>query len=76
MKMNVIIERIANNWTAYTPDDGFCVIATAKSRTKLIERFREAVKDQIGVLREDGHQVPEITELEIHETLAFAESVA
>lgn len=67
MKMNVILEKAEHNWCAYTPDEGFCIIATGPSRDKVIERFQGALKQQIEVLRDEGRDIPDITELDVRE---------
>jgi predicted RNase H-like HicB family nuclease len=69
MKLNVIIENEGRSWGAYTPDEGFCIIATARSRAAVVRRFQSALAFYLDYLREEGREVPDITELEIHETV-------
>lgn len=67
MKMNVMLEKAEHNWCAYTPDEGFCIIATATTRDKVIEQFQGALRQQLEVLRSEGRDIPDVTKLEVHE---------
>ena len=70
MKIAVILEEGPNNWGAHTPDEIGCVIVTAPTREKVIEQFRSALDFHLRGMREDGLPTPNMTELEIRETVA------
>ena len=72
MKMNVIIERASSNWCAFTPNEGFCIVTTAATRAGVVRSFRSALDFYLDYLRDEGRVVPDITELEIHETVPLA----
>ena len=57
MKYTVVIERTANNYTAYVPDLPGCV-ATADTREEVLEEVREAIEFHIEGMREDGETMP------------------
>ena len=76
MKAIVIIERAGSNWCAYAPDLESSVIATARTRTGVIRRFRSALRFYLEYLRDHGREVPNITELEVHEIVPLAEAEA
>ena len=70
MKITVVLEKTPNNWGAFTPDEIGSVIAVGDTREETIANFREALKFHLEGLREYGQKVPEVTELEIKETVA------
>ena len=58
MKYAVIIEKAANNYSAYVPDLPGCV-ATGKTREATAQNIREAIAFHLEGLREDGMPIPE-----------------
>lgn len=70
MKVTVILEQGENNWGAHAPDLDDCVIATGKTREETIARFRDALHGLIQYKHEEGLPAPDVTELEIRETVA------
>ena len=58
MKYAVIIEKAANNYSAYVPDLPGCV-ATGKTREETARSIREAIAFHLEGLREDGIPIPE-----------------
>ncbi len=70
MKLTVVLEQGPNNWGAHTPDDIGCVIVTAATRDEVIAQFRSALAFHLEGMREDGLPTPNVTELEIRETVA------
>lgn len=70
MIVNVVLEQMPRNWCAYTPDDIGVVVATGTTREKTIESFRDALHVHLQAMREEGLPAPDITELEIRETVA------
>ena len=70
MKVTVVLEQGENNWGAHAPDLDDCVIATGKTREEAIARFRDALHGLIKYKREEGLPAPDVTELEIRETVA------
>lgn len=55
---------------AYAPDLDDCVIATGKTREETVARFRDALHGLIKYKHEEGLPAPNVTELEIRETVA------
>ncbi len=76
MKLVVVLEKIESNWAAYTPHDGLCVNACADTREATISLFVDALRFHLDGMREAGQPFPEITALEIHETLPLPASLA
>lgn len=70
MKITVILEQGEHNWGAHAPDLDDCVIATGKTREETLSRFRGALNSLIKYKREEGLPAPDVTELEIRETVA------
>lgn len=70
MKLTVMLEKGPSNWGAYTPDDIGCVIVASKTREEVIRQFRSALDFHLRGMREDGLPTPDVTELEIRETVA------
>ena len=68
MKYTVIIEEAEGGYGAYVPDLPGCV-ATAKSRTAVLEQIKGAIELQLEGLKANGEAVPpphcEITEIEV-----------
>jgi len=54
----VIIEKASRNFAAYVPDLPGCV-ATARTRSLVERRIREAISLHIEGMKEDGDPVPE-----------------
>jgi len=69
MKITVVLEQGPNNWGAFAPDLEDCVIATGQTREETISRFRDALRGLIKFKREEGLPTPDVTELEIRETV-------
>lgn len=76
MKLVVVLEKTDNNWGAYTPQEGLCVNACADTREATLSLFVDALRFHLDGMREQGQPFPEITELEIHETVPLAEALA
>ncbi|MYA07543.1 MAG: type II toxin-antitoxin system HicB family antitoxin [Holophagales bacterium] len=57
MKYTIVIERAPNNYAAYAPDLPGCV-ATAKSRSQVIQLMREGIAFHLQGLRDEGQPVP------------------
>jgi predicted RNase H-like HicB family nuclease len=58
MKYLVVIEKGANNYSAYVPDLPGCV-STGKTLGEVKRSIKEAVEFHIDGLREDGTEIPE-----------------
>ena len=65
-KYLIVIEKTANNLSAFSPDLPGCV-ATGATQAEVEERMREAIRMHREGLREDGLAIPEPT--------AFAEYI-
>ncbi len=76
MKLVVVLEQTKSNWAAYTPNDGLCVNACADTREAALSLFVDALRFHLEGMREAGQPFPEITALEIHETLPLPASLA
>ena len=70
MIITVILEKMPNNWCAYTPDLEDSIIATGRTRQDVIENFRDGMLDLFDYKREQGEPVPEVTALQLRETRA------
>ena len=70
MKIDVIIERAGNNWSAYAPDLDDVVVATGDTREETVSNFRDALRGLIQHKHQEGLAAPDVTELEIRETVA------
>ncbi len=70
MKVDVIVEWAGNNWCAYAPDLADVVVATGATRDETILRFRDALHGLMDYKRDGGQPMPDVTELEIRETVA------
>ncbi len=57
MRYAIVIERAANNYSAYVPDLPGCV-ATGGTIQEVEEQIREAIASHLEGLREDGTPVP------------------
>lgn len=57
MRYAVVIEKAAENYSAYVPDLPGCV-ATAATRSEVERELREAIAFHIAGLKEDGLPVP------------------
>ena len=57
-KYLIVIEKTANNYSAYSPDLSGCV-ATGKTRAEVERRMRVAIDMHLKGLREDGLPIPE-----------------
>ena len=69
MKVDVIVERAGDNRCAYAPDMADVVVATGATRDETILRFRDALHGLMDYKRDEGQPVPDVTELEIQETV-------
>jgi len=58
MKYLVVIEKGANNYSAYVPDLPGCV-STGKTLREVKRNIKEAVEFHIDGLKEDGTKIPE-----------------
>ena len=56
-KYLIIIEKTANNLSAFSPDLPGCV-ATGATQTEVEERMREAIRMHLDGMREDGLSSP------------------
>ena len=57
-KYAIVIEKGANNLSAYVPDLPGC-ITTGKSLNEIERNIREAIELHLDGLREDGQPIPE-----------------
>ena len=57
MRYAIVIEKAAENYSAYVPDLPGCV-ATGASVEEAETQIREAIAFHLEGLREDGHPVP------------------
>lgn len=76
MKMNVILEKAERNWCAYTPDEGFCIVVTGRTRDKVIQQFQGALLQHLEAMRSEGMTAPDVTELEIREVVPINSQAA
>ncbi len=70
LTLTVIIEQAKNNWCAFTPDDIGVVVATGPTREETLDNFRAALKSHFAAMREQGLSVPNVTQMEVRETMA------
>jgi predicted RNase H-like HicB family nuclease len=54
----IVVEKGPTSYGAYVPDLPGC-IATAETRTEVLQLIREAIEFHIETMREDGLPVPE-----------------
>lgn len=57
-KYLIVIEKTANNLSAFSPDLPGCV-ATGATQAEVEERMREAIRMHLDGMREDGIPIPE-----------------
>jgi predicted RNase H-like HicB family nuclease len=57
-KYLIVIEKTANNLSAFSPDLPGCV-ATGATRAEIEERMREAIKIHLDGMRADGLDIPD-----------------
>lgn len=76
MKLIVVLEQTESNWAAYAPHEGLCVNACADTREAAISLFVDALRFHLEGMQEAGQLFPEITALEIHETLPLPAPLA
>ena len=70
MKVLVMVERAAANWSAYAPDVPGCV-ATGATREEALANMRGALDLHLRGMREDGEPLPEaVTSAELVEVPA------
>jgi len=69
MTLTVVVEKAQENWGAYAPDLEDAVIATGDTREEAIQNFRDALFDLFDYKREQGRVVPDVTALEVRDTL-------
>lgn len=72
MTVNVNLEWVGTNWSAYAPDLDDVVVATGKTREETIQRFRDALLGLLEYQRTQGKDVPVVTALDIHERREIA----
>lgn len=76
MTLTVVLERTPNNWGAFAPDLDDSVIATGNTRDEAIQNFRDALLDLFDYKREQGQTYPDVTNLEIRETVPLSPALA
>ena len=76
MTLTVVLERTENNWGAFAPDLADSVVATGDTKQETIENFRDALLDLFDDKREQGQVPPDVTNLEIRETLPLSQALA
>lgn len=76
MTVTVVLERAENNWGAFTPDDIGSVVACGDTRDETIALFRDALRNHLQIMRDSGVPTPEVTALDIRETLPLSEALA
>jgi predicted RNase H-like HicB family nuclease len=70
VKVLVMVERAAANWSAYAPDVPGCV-ATGATREEALANMRGALDLHLRGMREDGEPLPEaVTSAEVVEVPA------
>ena len=57
MRYAIVVEKGPTSYGAYVPDLPGCV-ATAETRTEVLQLIREAIEFHIETMREDGLSVP------------------
>jgi predicted RNase H-like HicB family nuclease len=57
-KYLIVIEKTANNLSAFSPDLPGCV-ATGVTQSEVEERMRDAIRMHLEGMREDGLPIPE-----------------
>jgi predicted RNase H-like HicB family nuclease len=62
MRYAIVIEKAANNYSAYVPDLPGCV-STGKDREEVERNITEAIRFHIDGLQEDGLPVPPPTSI-------------
>ena len=62
MRYAIVIEKAANNYSAYVPDLPGCV-ATGKTAIEVKREIAEAIQFHLDGLREDGLEIPEASSL-------------
>lgn len=62
MRYAIVIERAANNFSAYVPDLPGCV-ATGDTVEEVTSEMAEAIQFHLDGLREDGLEIPEPSSL-------------
>lgn len=62
MRYTIIIERGANNFSAYAPDFPGCV-AAADTEAETVALMKEALELHIGDMRERGESIPQPSEI-------------
>lgn len=58
MRYAIVVEKTANNYSAYVPDLPGCV-ATGQTVTEVENEIREAIEFHLEGLQEDGLAIPE-----------------
>ncbi len=76
MTLIVVLEKTPGNWGAFAPDLEDSIAAVGGTREEVIENFRNALLDLLDYKREQGQPCPDVTELEIRETLPLSELIA
>lgn len=57
-KYLIVIEKTANNFSAFSPDLPGCV-ATGATKAEVSQRMQEAIRMHLDGMREDGLEIPE-----------------
>ncbi len=57
-KYLIVIEKTANNFSAFSPDLPGCV-ATGETKDKVRQHMQEAIRMHLEGMREDGLSIPE-----------------
>jgi predicted RNase H-like HicB family nuclease len=70
MIVNVILEKTASNWCAFTPDDIGVIFTTAPSRDEVIESFRAALRSHLEAMLVEGLEPPTVDSLNVQELVA------
>lgn len=76
MTLTVILEKTPGNWGAFAPDLEDSIVAVGDTREEAIASFRDALLDLLDYKREQGQPCPDVSALEIRETLPLAPLLA
>ena len=78
MTIEVMLDRDGDAWGAFaeSPEIHGFVTATGNSREAVLADFQKAIRFHIAGLREDGVDVPDITEIAIREIVETRELTA
>jgi predicted RNase H-like HicB family nuclease len=65
MSFAIVIEKGANNYSAYSPDLPGCV-STGRSIEELKQNMREAIDGHLKAMQEAGEPLPEPTAVDVY----------